>query len=88
MSSENIKSRHTPGLGERIRFAVSTFMAILLNRPVIVCIGEGTIYARSNPYYMHAFAKMMVDACEAHSEEVLEDRIRRLLTEIPDERKN
>lgn len=88
MSTEHIKSRHEPKLFERIKFAFSAFVAVLLNRPIIICIGEGTIYARSNPYYMRAFSKMMADACEYQDLSELEARIKKVLTEIPDERKN
>lgn len=88
MSTERIIGRYEPGRLERIQFAITTLIAILRNKPIIVCIGEGTIYARTNWNHMQHFAHMMAEACVTYDLDALEDRIRRTLTEIPDERKN
>lgn len=68
-----------PSLWGRITFAVKLFMYVLRNKPLVACLNEGMIYARSNPYYLRVYASMLADLAEHHEMIDLESQIRRLL---------
>ena len=71
----------------RIRHALKAAWHILANRPIICVFDDASIFARSNPAYMHVAAQALAEAAEQVTAEQILDGFRELV-EIPDHRKN
>lgn len=87
--------RNVLGFFGRMKFGLRVMYAIALNRSLVICIGEGEIYARTAVYQLKVWSNLLNEVYEDHVmqamsssiAEVVEDT-RNMLRNIPDERRN
>jgi hypothetical protein len=72
---------------DKFKYAIKAAWSVMINRPIIVYFDDGTMYCRSNPFYLQAAAKNLNEIAEEQINRQITDQINNLL-EIPKVRRN